>query len=59
LRQRLLGYEKSLIEEALRRADGRRRVAAKLLRVSLRTLFRRIRACGIVDGDVPENGPLT
>ena len=57
LRQRLLGYEKSLIEEALRRAGGSRQVAAKLLRVPLRTLFRRIRACGIVESDVPDTDP--
>lgn len=54
LRQRLRCYERTLIEEALRRAAGNRGIAAKLLRVPLRTLFRRMRACGIVDGDVPD-----
>jgi DNA-binding NtrC family response regulator len=57
LRQRLRRFEKSLIEEALRRAGGSRQVAAKLLRVPLRTLFRRIRACGIVESDVPDTDP--
>jgi DNA-binding NtrC family response regulator len=57
LRQELRRYERSLIDEALRRAGGKRQVAAKLLHVPLRTLFRRMRACGIVDGDVPEVEP--
>jgi DNA-binding NtrC family response regulator len=54
LRQQLRRYERTLIEEALDRAGGKRPVAAKLLRVSLRTLFRRMRTCGIVDSDVRE-----
>jgi DNA-binding NtrC family response regulator len=53
LRQQLRRYERTLIEEALQRAGGKRPVAAKLLRVPLRTLFRRIRACAIVDSNVP------
>jgi DNA-binding NtrC family response regulator len=56
-RQRLRRYEKSLIEEALRRAGGKRQGAARLLRVPLRTLFRRMRACGIVDSGVPQIDP--
>jgi transcriptional regulator with PAS, ATPase and Fis domain len=56
LRQQLRRYEKTLIEEALARAGGSRQVAAKLLRVPLRTLFRRIRVCGVVDRDVPATG---
>jgi DNA-binding NtrC family response regulator len=47
LRQQLRRYERALIEEALRRAAGNRQVAAKLLRVPMRTVFRRMRACGI------------
>jgi DNA-binding NtrC family response regulator len=54
LRQQLRTYERTLIEEALRRAGGKRGIAATLLGVPLRTLFRRMRACGIVDGDVRE-----
>jgi DNA-binding NtrC family response regulator len=54
LRPRLRGYERTLIQEALRRAGGNRGIAAKLLRVPLRTLFRRMRACGIVDDDLPD-----
>jgi two-component system, NtrC family, response regulator AtoC len=47
LRQQLRRYERALIEEALRRAAGNRQVAAKLLRIPMRTVFRRMRACGI------------
>jgi transcriptional regulator with PAS, ATPase and Fis domain len=56
-RQQLRRYEKGLIEEALRRAHGNRRVAAKLLRIPLRTLFRRIRTCGVVDRIAPDKAP--
>jgi DNA-binding NtrC family response regulator len=49
LREQLQRYERSLIEDALRRAAGNRQVAAKLLRIPLRTLFRRIQACGVAD----------
>jgi two-component system response regulator AtoC len=45
LKHQLRCYERALIEEALRRAGGNRQAAAKLLRIPLRTLFRRIRAC--------------
>ena len=47
LDQQLLRYERLLIEEGLRRAGGNRQTAAKLLRIPVRTLFRRMRACGI------------
>jgi two-component system, NtrC family, response regulator AtoC len=47
LDQQLLRHETALIEEALRRAGGSRQTAAKLLRIPLRTLYRRMRACGI------------
>jgi DNA-binding NtrC family response regulator len=53
LKHQLRCYERALIEEALRRAGGNRQAAAKFLRIPLRTLFRRIRACtapGAVDG---------
>lgn len=44
LKQQLRQYERALIDEALRRAGGNREAAAKLLRVPLRTLFRKLRA---------------
>ncbi|HEX4340832.1 MAG TPA: sigma 54-interacting transcriptional regulator [Polyangiaceae bacterium] len=47
LREQLSKYERALIEEAIRRASGNRGVAAKLLRVPIRTLFRRMRASGV------------
>jgi DNA-binding NtrC family response regulator len=43
LREHLLKYERALIDEAMRRAAGNRGVAAKLLRIPVRTLFRRMR----------------
>ncbi|HLK35382.1 MAG TPA: sigma 54-interacting transcriptional regulator [Polyangiaceae bacterium] len=46
LRSQLQRYERSLIEEALRRGGGSRLAAAKLLRIPLRTLFRKMRALG-------------
>jgi two-component system response regulator AtoC len=51
LRQQLRSYERTLIAEALRRAGGNRQVAAKLLRIPLRTLFRKMRASEIVESD--------
>jgi DNA-binding NtrC family response regulator len=51
LRQQLRRYERTLIEEALRQAGGSRQYAAKLLRIPLRTLFRRIRTSGILVED--------
>jgi DNA-binding NtrC family response regulator len=47
LKQQLRRYESLLIEEALRRAAGNRQAAAKLLRIPLRTLFRKLRATGL------------
>jgi DNA-binding NtrC family response regulator len=49
LRQQMQRYERVLIDEALRRAGGNRQAAAKLLRVPLRTLFRKLRATGPED----------
>jgi DNA-binding NtrC family response regulator len=43
LKQQLRRYERMLIDEALRRAAGNRQAAAKLLRIPLRTLFRKLR----------------
>jgi DNA-binding NtrC family response regulator len=43
LKRQLKHYERMLIDEALRRAGGNRQAAAKLLRVPLRTLFRKLR----------------
>ncbi|HEY2734387.1 MAG TPA: sigma 54-interacting transcriptional regulator [Polyangiales bacterium] len=43
LRQQLRRYERLLIDEALRRTGGNRQAAAKLLRIPLRTLFRKLR----------------
>jgi two-component system C4-dicarboxylate transport response regulator DctD len=43
LKEQVQRYERAVIEEALRRAGGNRQVAAKLLRVPLRTLFRKLR----------------
>jgi DNA-binding NtrC family response regulator len=47
LASRLQEYEKRMIEDALARTGGSRPAAAKLLRLPLRTLYRRIRALGI------------
>jgi two-component system, NtrC family, response regulator AtoC len=49
LREQLERYERRLIEEALRRAAGSRQIAARLLRIPLRTLFRRMNTCGVTD----------
>jgi two-component system response regulator AtoC len=46
LKQQLRRFERALIEEALRRTGGNRQLAAKLLRIPLRTLFRKIRTPG-------------
>jgi DNA-binding NtrC family response regulator len=43
LRVQLKRYERALIDDALRRAGGNRQAAAKLLRVPLRTMFRKLR----------------
>jgi two-component system response regulator AtoC len=47
LRQQLRRHERMLIDEALRRAAGNRQAAAKLLRIPLRTLFRKLRTFGL------------
>jgi DNA-binding NtrC family response regulator len=43
LKQHMKRHERMLIDEALRRAGGNRQAAAKLLRVPIRTLFRKLR----------------
>jgi transcriptional regulator with PAS, ATPase and Fis domain len=43
LREQLVKFERALIEEALRRTGGNRRAAARLLRIPVRTLFRKVR----------------
>jgi DNA-binding NtrC family response regulator len=43
LREQVLRYERALIQEAVRRASGNRRIAAELLDIPLRTLFRKLR----------------
>ncbi len=55
LRQQLRRYERALNEEALRRAAGDRQVAAKLLRIPIRTVFRRMRAVGITSDNTGES----
>jgi DNA-binding NtrC family response regulator len=55
LRQQLRRYERALIEEALRRSAGNRQVAAKLLRIPVRTVFRRMRACGLITDKEPQS----
>ncbi|HEX4351882.1 MAG TPA: sigma 54-interacting transcriptional regulator, partial [Polyangiales bacterium] len=52
LRQQLRRYERMLIDEALRRSGGNRQAAAKLLRVPLRTLFRKMRGPGAHEEEV-------
>ena len=51
LKQQLRQFERALIDEALRRAGGNREAAAKLLRIPLRTLFRKLRAANSPDLD--------
>ena len=57
LRTALQAHEESLIRGALRQSGGNRAAAAKLLRVPLRTLFRRLHDFGIKDeqGAGPED----
>lgn len=43
LREQLVKFERALIEEALRRTGGNRRAASRLLRIPVRTLFRKVR----------------
>jgi transcriptional regulator with PAS, ATPase and Fis domain len=47
LKERLKRHERALIEDALRRATGNRRLAAEFLRIPVRTLSRRMQACGV------------
>jgi transcriptional regulator with PAS, ATPase and Fis domain len=49
LRDHVVKYERALIDEALRRAGGNRRAAAKLLRIPVRTLFRKMRVPGATE----------
>jgi DNA-binding NtrC family response regulator len=55
LKQQLRQYERALIDEALRRAGGNREAAAKLLRIPLRTLFRKLRAASSPDLSEPHD----
>jgi two-component system, NtrC family, response regulator AtoC len=50
LKELVQRYERTLIDDALRRAGGSRQLAAKLLRIPLRTLFRKMRS---FDSDTP------
>jgi DNA-binding NtrC family response regulator len=43
LRDQVGKFERALIDEALRRTGGNRRAAARLLRIPVRTLFRKVR----------------
>jgi two-component system response regulator AtoC len=52
LRERIRKFERSLIEEAMRRSGGNRGIAAKLLGIPVRTLFRRMRASdGVLEAE--------
>jgi transcriptional regulator with PAS, ATPase and Fis domain len=51
LKPHLRRYERALIDEALKRTAGNRQMAAKLLRIPLRTLFRKLRASGSPNGE--------
>jgi len=50
LREQVSKFERALIDEALRRTGGNRRAAARLLRIPVRTLFRKVRI-GSADGE--------
>jgi two-component system, NtrC family, response regulator AtoC len=54
LREQLARFEAALVSEALRRAGGNRVAAAKLLRIPVRTLFRKIRVAS--ESDKEEDG---
>jgi DNA-binding NtrC family response regulator len=54
LTERLAEYEARLLADTLRRTNGNRAEAAKVLKVPLRTFYRRIRALGLSDGDSDE-----
>jgi DNA-binding NtrC family response regulator len=49
LDERLRGYEAELLSATLRRTGGNRTAAAALLKVPLRTLYRRIKELGLKD----------
>ena len=51
LKTSLRDYEIQLIKDALRRSGGNRRTAAKLLRLPLRTFFRRMQALSLIGPD--------
>jgi len=51
LKPQLRRYERALIDEALRRTAGNRQMAAKLLRIPLRTLFRKLRTSSGPEND--------
>jgi DNA-binding NtrC family response regulator len=52
LREQLSRFESALVKEALRRTGGNRAGASKLLRIPIRTLFRKIRvASGSTEGE--------
>lgn len=53
LKHQVARYERALIEAALRRAGGNRQTAAKLLRVPLRTLFRKLRSTACTEASIP------
>jgi DNA-binding NtrC family response regulator len=53
LKPALRAYEASVIEQALRAAGGNRNAAAKILRIPVRTLFRRLRELDVSEGDEP------
>jgi two-component system response regulator PilR (NtrC family) len=51
LTERVRDFERGVITEALARAGGNRPTAAKLLRIPLRTLYRRIQTLGLAAFD--------
>jgi DNA-binding NtrC family response regulator len=51
LKPALRAYEATIIQQALRRTGGNRDAAAKLLRIPIRTLFRKLSELGVSDGD--------
>jgi DNA-binding NtrC family response regulator len=55
LKSGLREYEARLILEALRRTGGRRRAAAKLLRIPTRTLYRRMQGLGLNPSSLDAN----
>ena len=55
LKPALRAYEAAVIEQALLRTGGNRNAAAKLLRIPIRTLFRRLSELGVSDGGGTSN----